>query len=450
LKIETHPRDDHQVTLVVTLEQAQMESAKRRAARKISERRSVPGFRPGKAPYDVVLRTFGEGAIVEEAVDLLLDEIYPQALEEAQIEPGAAGALEKMDDLDKEPKFTFTVPLAPKVELGDYRAVRIPYEWKEPGEEEADKLLEDMRLMYAKTDTVERPIQTGDFVLVDLKGVKSKAADGEAPLIERSSMPVFVRQEQKEDEWPFAGFAAELVGAAKSEVKAFTHKFPKDHEDETLRGQTVKFEVAVKMIRGTTLPELNDEFAKQLGPFENLQAAREALKASLASKSKADYDDEFFEKVLEAVKAGAVIRYAPQTLDHEVGHVMEDIKSRLAAQNMDLTAYLKSRQMDEEKFIAEEARPTAIRRLERTLILEELSRAEKIEVSEDELEASFNNLIFDMRDNEEIQKYLSGKAKMPKRLAEALTFESASRAYVRQTLEGFKLIPTANAPQLPP
>ncbi len=91
MKIETQPRDDHQVTIIVTLEPQQMEGAKHRAARKISERKSVPGFRPGKAPYEVVLRTFGEGVIVEEAVDLLLDEVYPKALEEAKVEPAAPG-----------------------------------------------------------------------------------------------------------------------------------------------------------------------------------------------------------------------------------------------------------------------------------------------------------------------------------------------------------------------
>jgi trigger factor len=94
LKIETQPRDDHQVTLTVELEPEQMEGAKHRAARRISERKSIPGFRPGKAPYEVVVRSFGETVIVEDAVDLLLDEVYPKALEEAKLEPGASGSLE--------------------------------------------------------------------------------------------------------------------------------------------------------------------------------------------------------------------------------------------------------------------------------------------------------------------------------------------------------------------
>jgi trigger factor len=90
LRIETQPRDDHQVTLIVELEPDQLEGAKHRAARRLSERKSIPGFRPGKAPYEVVLRNFGEGVITEDAVDILLDEVYPKALEESKLEPGAA------------------------------------------------------------------------------------------------------------------------------------------------------------------------------------------------------------------------------------------------------------------------------------------------------------------------------------------------------------------------
>ena len=138
MKIETQPRDDHQVNMIVELEPEQMEGAKHRAARRISERKNIPGFRPGKAPYEVVVRSFGEGVIVEDAVDILLDEVYPKALEEAKLEPGAAGSLEKVEDLDKNPKFTFTVPLAPSVDLGDYRSIRLPYEWQEPGEDKVE------------------------------------------------------------------------------------------------------------------------------------------------------------------------------------------------------------------------------------------------------------------------------------------------------------------------
>jgi trigger factor len=448
LKIETQPRDDHQVTLVVEIEPDQLTGAKHRAARKISERKSIPGVRPGKAPYEVVLRTYGEGAITEDAVDLLLDEVYPKAIEESNLNPGAAGTLEKVEDLEKSPKFTFIVPLAPTIDLGDYRSIRTDYDWQEPGEDKVDESLTEMRQMYAKTETVERPIQKGDFVMIDLKGVKEKASADEAPLLDRPNLPVFVRPDEKPDEFPFPGFSNELFGLSVNENKSFTHSFPEDAKETSLAGQTVKFDVNVKMVRGSTLPELDDAFAKQVGPFENLQALRDALKANLASQSKAQYDDDYFSRLMDKIKEGAKISYPPQVVDHEVEHVMEDLKTRLAGQNLDLPAYLKSRQMDEEKFIAEEARPIAIKRLERALIMDEIARLEKIEISQDQLKSSFQQTWGEYEGDPSFQKQLKGKSQPPKKLLDAVAVESANRAFVQLTLNRLKEIATGTAPDL--
>jgi len=448
LKIETQPRDDHQVNMIVELEPEQMEGAKHRAARRISERKTIPGFRPGKAPYEVVLRSFGEGVIVEDAVDLLLDEVYPKALEEAKLEPGAAGSLEKVEDLDKNPKFTFNVPLAPSVNLGDYRSIRLPYDWQEPGEDKLHDSIEELRQMYAKTETVDRPIQKGDFVMIDLKGVKVKAAEEDAPLIDRPSLPIFIRTDEKAEEFPFPGFSNELVGLSVGENKSFTHKYKKDDKDESLQGQTIVFNVTVKMVRGSTLPELNDEFAKQAGPFENLQALRDAVKANLATQSKAQYDDEYFAKLMERIKEGAVIKYPPQVVDHEVEHVMEDLKSRLVNQNIDMATYLKSREMDEEKFIAEEARPIAVKRLERSLVMDEIAKLEKIEVSQELLQSSFQQTWGEYQGDTDFQKMTRGKSQPPKQLMNAVAMESANRAYVQQTLNRLKDIAAGKAPEL--
>jgi trigger factor len=448
LKLETLPRDDHQVTLIVELEPGRMEGARRRAARRLSERRSIPGFRPGKAPYDVIVRTFGEEAVREEAVDLLLDEIYPEALKESKVEPAAPGSLEKMEDLDTKPKFTFTVPMTPVVDLGDYRSVRLPYEWQEPGQDKLEAALEDMRQMYAKTETVSRPIGKGDFVIVDLKGVKARAEEGEDPLLERAGFPVFIRKDEKVDEWPFSGFSGKLLDLNIGDEISFSHKFPKDHTDEALQGQAVKFTVTVKMVRGTILPELNDEFAKMVGPFSDLLALREAMKANLAAQSKADYDDGYYAQLIEKIKAGATLKYPPQTVDHEVEHVMEDIKSRLETQSMDLTAYLKTREMDEEKFIAEEARPAAVKRVERSLLMDEIAQCEKLELDKVLLNESFQQTWGELQSDEAFQKNMRGKSQPSKQLMNAVARESASRAYVRQTLERMKAIAIGQAPDL--
>ena len=448
MKIETQPRDDHQVNMIVEIEPEQMTGAKHRAARRISERKNIPGFRPGKAPYDVVLRSFGEGVVVEDAVDILLEEVYPKALEEAKLEPGAAGSLEKVEDLDKNPKFTFTVPLAPSVNLGDYRSIRLTYDWQEPGEDKLNDSIEELRQMYAKTETVDRPIEKGDFVMIDLKGVKAKASEEEVALIDRPGLPIFVRNDEKPEEYPFPGFSNELVGLNVKEKKSFTHKYKKDDKDETLQGQTINFDVTIKMVRGSILPEMNDEFAKQAGPFENIQALREAVKANLATQSKAQYDDNYFAKLMEKIKEIAVIKYPPQVVDHEVEHVMEDLKSRLVEQNIDMATYLKSREMDEEKFVAEEARPIAVKRLERSLIMDEIAKLEKIEVSQEMLQSSFQQTWGEYQGDTGFQKMVRGKSQPPKQIMNAVALESANRAYVQQTLNRLKQIANGEAPEL--
>jgi trigger factor len=449
LKIKTQPRDDHQVTLIVELDSVQMEGAKHRAARKISERKSIPGFRPGKAPYEVIVRNFGESVISDEAVDLLLDEVYPKALEEAKLEPAAAGTLEKVEDLDKKPKFQFIVPLAPVTELGDYRSIRLAYEWKEPGEEKTDESIDELRRMYAKTESVNRPIELGDFVMVDLKGFKSKAGNEELPMIDRPGLPVFVRDGDKEEEYPFKGFSKELVGLSAEEGKSFKHKFEKSHKDETLRGMNVMFSVKVNIVRGSIIPEINDEFAKQVGPFESMQALREAIKANLATQSKIEYDDEYFNNLIEKIKEKAVIKYPPQMLDHEMEHVLEDLKSRLSEQGLDMTAYLKSREMDEEKFMTEEGQPIARKRLERSLIMDQLAKVENIEVSRENLQASFEQTWGEYQGDPTVKKAMRGKAKPPKQLMNSVAMESANRAFVQQTLNRLKDIASGTATEIP-
>jgi FKBP-type peptidyl-prolyl cis-trans isomerase (trigger factor) len=172
------------------------------------------------------------------------------------------------------------------------------------------------------------------------------------------------------------------------------------------------------------------------------------MKANLASQSKAEYDDEYFDSLIDKIKEGATIKYAPQTIDHEVEHVVEDIKSRLAGQSMDLAAYLKAREMDEEKFIAEEARPAAVKRLERSLIMDEIGRKEKIQLDKAILNQSFEQTWSELQSDQGFQKSMKGKTQAPKQVMNAVAMESANRAYVRQTLDRMKAIAIGEAPDL--
>jgi len=445
LKIETTPRDDHQITMTVELEAEKLEGARRRAARKIAEKVKIPGFRPGKAPYDVVRRMYGEGAITEEAVEILVDEIYPEAIKEANIEPGAAGQLEKIENLEP-PKFIFTVPLKPAVDLGDYKSVRLPYEFTIPNDDKLEEEITNLRRMYAKTETVERAVEDGDYVLLDVSGHKAKAKEDDEALIERKGFAIVARTEEREKEWPFPGFSSKLIGIKPGESKEFAYKYAKDFSEEPLAGQNVKFSVIVKTVRSVNMPDLNDEFAITTGLGQSVEELRQKMRENIETEARNGYEDEYFEKLMELIKAGAVIKYPPQVLEHEVEHVLEDVERRLKTQGVEsMDAYYKMIDSNKEKFIKEQVRPTSIKRLERGLVMDEIAHVEKIEIDNKMLEEEFSNAWANLSmTDEDFAKRTKNGTKASREIVDAVAMDSANRLLTRQVLERIKSIATSD------
>jgi len=431
LKIEKTIEENHEAKLVVEIEPEKLDVYKHRAARKISERGKIAGFRPGKAPYDMVVRNFGEQAIIEQAVDFLIDAEYSNILKEADVSPGAAGSLESIDSLEP-PKFTFRVPLAPEANLGDIHALRLPYEWSAPDEAAAEAAVEELRQMYATTENVDREVQEGDYVMVDVKS--------DVPELNRTGFAAVVRKEERDTEWPYNGFARELIGLKAGDTKTVKHDFPEDHDLEELKGKSVELEVTVTTVRAVTLPELNDEFAKTAGAGETLEELREAVKKDVEARSKAEYDDKYFVDLIEKIKEGATLKYHQHSLDHENEHVLEDLSQRLSQQKMDLDTYFKLRNTTREQFIEEEVRPVAKKRFERSLILDEIVRSENIQVDNESLDAEFNQTLSSLAMQGVDLGKVAGGRKGQQRVAQAVAMESANRVLTRRALDTLKSI----------
>lgn len=420
---------------MVEVDQETMSEYKKRAARKIASRGNIPGFRPGKAPYDIVVRTYGEAAVTEQAVDMFIDAEYSNILKEADVNPGASGTLENIESTDPL-KLVFSVPLAPEVNLGDYHSIRLPYEWKAPEQTEVDAALEDLRQMYSTTETVERAIELGDYVLLDIKS--------ETTELNRTGFATFVRAEKQDTEWPYDGFARELIGLKAGESKTIKHTFPEDWDVEELQGKEVELGATIKTVRSVTLPDLNDEFAKMTGAGETLDALREAVRNDVERRSQNEYNDKYFVDLIEKVREGATIKYHAHTLEHEGEHVLDDLSNRLAQQGMDLETYFKVRNTTREKFIEEEVKPVAKKRLERGLILDEIVRLEKIELDDEALDAEFNNTVNNLAMQGVDFSKLSGGRQRQRELSQAIAMESASRVMTRKALDLLKAIATGN------
>lgn len=435
MKIEKQYQEDHSVKLTVEVDAEQMTSYKKRAATKISQRGNIAGFRPGKAPYDLVVRTYGEAAVTEQAIDMFIDSEYSNILKEADVNPGASGSLENIESMDP-PKFLFSVPLAPEIDLGDYTSVRMTYEWVKPEQKDVDAALEELRQMYASTETVERAIESGDYVLLDVSS--------ETPELNRTGFATFVRKEERDTEWPYNGFAKELIGLAAGESKTIKYSFPKDWEVEDLQGKDVEITATIKTVRGVTLPEINEEFAKMTGAGETVDALMEAVKRDVETRSQNEYDDKYFVDLIEKVKESATIKYHEHTLEHEGEHVLQDLSQRLAQQGMDLDTYFKVRSTTREQFVETDVKPVAKKRLERGLILDEIVRKEQLQIDDESLNAEYMNALNNLAMQGVDLSKLGGGKKGQRELSQSIAMDAASRVMTRKALDMLKSIATGN------
>jgi len=402
LKIQKQLLDDHQMKLTVEVDADQMEAMKKRAARKISKQVKIPGFRPGKAPYPVIVRQIGEGVIVEEALEILVDDIYPQIIKEADIKPYGPGSLEKVESLDP-PVLEIVVPLEAEVDLGDYRSIRKPYELREITEDDVDDVLQDLCERQAIIEPVDRPAQEGDLVAVRLSAKRLHPEEDQDPIIiKERSVPLIIHaqregkgEEDEKDwnaEWPFQGFSQNLVGLSTNDEKSIQYIFPEDAEETNFSGVEAEFTWQVESVKERTLPELNDSFVSSMGDFENLDIFRENIRETLESQSRKNIDREYNNEILEQAVQQASFKYPPQMLENEIDQIVDELKNNLDRQNLDLDLYLKTRNLDMVG-LRDELTPQAEQRLRSTVFLLELARAEDIQIAPEEINDETENTI---------------------------------------------------------
>jgi trigger factor len=387
LNIEQNILEDHQVKLTVQVETSKLDEAKQRAARRISQHKKIAGFRPGKAPYAIVLRNYGEETILEEALDIIVKDIYPKVIEESKIKPYGPGALESMPKLDPL-TFEFIVPLEPEVILGDYQQIRIPYKLKSISKKDINKVLDDLRERQVVLEPSEQPAKEGDQAFIKLSIVRLHPVEGEIPsLVKDRRMPVVISSKTEDkNEWPFPGFSMHLIGLRNGDEKAFQYIYPENSDYKELRGKETDIQITVEEIKKRILPDLTDEFAQSVGEqYENLESLTDDIRKSLERQSKEDYDNHYNEKIMHELLKEAVIKYPPQMLDRETDLFVEQLENRLSQQKMDMETYLKMRKIDMNA-LRTEIKPQAEDRLRHTLVLLEIARAENIHVENNELE----------------------------------------------------------------
>jgi trigger factor len=442
LNIEKTIQEDRQAKLTVDYTNLEFESFKHRAARRIAKDTKIPGFRPGKAPYNVILNRYGEAAIIQEAIDILLDDDYAKILDQAEIKPSGVGSLETIESFDP-PKFVFMVPLEPEIELNDYKEMRKKYEPDKFDTAQVDEFIENLRRNAATIIPAEHPAEVGNLVYFNLSGeFLNPKEDEDASITDKTPQQVIIPAEGEgsEREWPFPGFAQQLLGVSAGESKELQHTYADDAEDEDYRGKTAVFSVDVQSVKELELPEVDEDFIKSMGDYESPEAFRDSIEEHLRKDQQEEYDNKFFNDLLAEIIEQATIIYPPQMLEHEEEHVLDDIKNRLSNQKLDFETYLKLRETDEETFIKEEVEPVAKQRLERSLVVDELIAAEGLKLDQEMLKQNINQVMAEV--------YYSGNVQdMQKQLGQddfsrAISMEGVQRTMSAQLQERLKLIAT--------
>ncbi len=401
LKIETEELEDREVQLTVEVPSERLQSAMRTTARRLSHETKIPGFRPGKAPYNIVVQKFGEEVVFQETLDDLGQEIYRQALDQSELEPYGPGSLNEI--VSRDPLvLRYAVPLLPEVNLGKYRELRLSYEEPEVSDETLEEAMERLRQSRALIEPVDRPVQLSDVVVIDIQGELREPPDEESAIIlDNKGIEVLVTEDT---DWPVPGVAEHLVGLEIGNERDFEYTFPEDYPSEELRDLIADFHIKCLEVKSRFVPEWTDNLASNIGEYDDLLDLRLKLRESLHERTQQEAEAEFAQQVIEATVEGATTSFPPLMLREETDELVTELERSLQGQNLSLEDYLKIEKKSEEE-LRTELEPRARKRLSRALVLGKVVELEKIKVGEEEVNSEIDRIVAPFKEHsEELRK----------------------------------------------
>jgi trigger factor len=381
MQITATPAPKSAVELDIELPPERLDRAIRDAVARLGRRQRIPGFRPGKAPRGVLEAILGPGAVLDDAVDHLVQDAYREAIVKQQILPLTNADVEIVEAAEGKPlRFKATVQIRPSVQLGDYRNFNFKPEIEAIDGPKVDKVVEELRDQNATLAAVEdRGVKDGDYAIIGFTG----SIDGE-PFEGGSAdrLPLVVGQERV-----LPGFQEHLTGMRPDETREFDLTFPDgDEVTENLRGKQGHFAVTVKELREKVLPELDDDFASSFGEFADLASLRADIQTRLERNAVDRARHEFADRIIEYATANATLELPDILIDQEVEVMHDEFRASLARQGITEEAYLQATGQTDAELHAE-FRPRAEQRTKVLLVLTEVAKAEGITVPDKDIQA---------------------------------------------------------------
>ena len=379
MNVNTERLPNCQVALTIQVDEERVQRALRKAARRIAKDVRIPGFRPGKAPYNVVVQRVGLEAIRGKALDDLAQEVYKEALQQLNLEPFDQARLEEVswDPLT----LRLVVPVAPEVDLGAYRELRLEPEPVTIPEEEVEAVLQRLREQNTQWVPVERPARFGDLVIIDVEGTMNGRT-----VLERKGQEVLLTEQGPEIA---PGFNKHIVGMSVGGEKSFLLAVPMEGEKGGL--EEVQFRVQILEIKEPILPDLDDDLALTVGNYDTLEDLRQAIRERLQKEAEQKAEAAFREQVFQAVMDGARIEFPDVLVEQELDKMLENLDHQLQQQGINLDTYLEMLKQSREEY-RESLRPQAVEQVKRALVLSEVIRQEMLEVEKGEIEEEIKRI----------------------------------------------------------
>ena len=361
----------------VKIEGKEWEDALDKAFTKANAKAKIDGFRPGKAPKDVFLKKYGKESLYMDAADIVLEDAYKQVFEDnkdleivAQPEIG----LKSIDENGVE--FIFTLTLKPEVKLGKYKGLGVKKGSVKVTKEEVEHEIEHLRSHYAENVVKDGEVVSGDIAIIDFEGFKDgKAFEGGKG--ENYSLTIgsntFI-----------PGFEEQIIGMNKGEEKDINVTFPEEYHSEELKGCPVVFKVKVNEIKTVVIPELNKDFFEDLGMegIDSKEALEAQVKENITARREADAENKYIDELLEAASKEVEVEIPEAMIRDEQDRIIKQYEENLRMQGLTLEQFYQFTNSDEAA-LREQMKDEAVKRITFRLMLEEIARKEKIEISDE-------------------------------------------------------------------
>ena len=406
----------NEVKLEITVEAEKFENAMKKVYFQNAKYFNIPGFRKGKAPMNIVEKYYGAQIFYEDAFNEVATEAYEEALTENKIDVVSRPEVDIVQmEKGKDLIFTAVVQTKPEVKLGKYKGIEIQKIEYKVDKKDVDHELEHMQEHNSRLVTVDdRPLENGDTATIDFEGfvdgVAFEGGKAEGHELEIGS-GTFI-----------PGFEEQLIGMELENEEEIKVTFPKEYFSKDLAGKDATFKVKLHDIKKKELPELDDEFAKDVSEFDTLEELKKSIKEKLTKNKEQREKYETEEAVLKAVCEDSKLDIPSGMIELEIDNMLKDFEQRLSYQGLNLEQYLKMIGKTEEE-MRKEYEPQAIEAIKSRLVLEAIMKAEKIEASEEEIKAkmeemakSYGKDVEELSKNENLKNYLAEGIKSEKAL----------------------------------